>query len=67
MGDPASEDLFVLAALTGIENVKVILTPVDFRKQPDFAPPNGSPGWAGELYEMIKRELAPYSVRQDGP
>jgi hypothetical protein len=30
MGDPASEDLFVLAALTGIENVKVILTPVDF-------------------------------------
>ena len=65
MGDPASEDLFVLAALTGIENVKVILTPVDFRKQPDFAPPNGSPSWTGELYEMIKRELAPYGLRQD--
>ncbi|MFN2508264.1 MAG: hypothetical protein ABR589_05780, partial [Chthoniobacterales bacterium] len=32
MGDPASEDLFVLAALTGIANVRVILTPVDFRK-----------------------------------
>jgi murein L,D-transpeptidase YafK len=64
MGDPASEDLFVLAALTGIENVKVILTPVDFRKQPDFAPPKGSPSWTGELYEIIKRELAPYTVRR---
>ncbi len=29
MGDPAAEDLFVLAALTGIENVRVILSPVD--------------------------------------
>ena len=63
MGDPASEDLFVLAALTGIENVKVILTPVDFRKQPEFAAPKGSPSWTGELYEIIKRELAPYAPR----
>jgi hypothetical protein len=65
MGDPASEDLFVLAALTGIGNVKVILTPVDFRKQPDFAPPKGTPSWTGELYEIIKRELAQYDVRPD--
>ena len=63
MGDPASEDLFVLAALTGIENVKVILTPVDFRKQPDAGVPKGSPSWTGELYELIKRELAPYEMR----
>ena len=61
IGDPASEDLFVLAALAGIENVKVILAPVDFRKQPDFAPPADSPSWTGELYEIIKRELAPFA------
>jgi murein L,D-transpeptidase YafK len=67
MGDPASEDLFVLAALTGIENVKVILTPVDFRKQPDFPPPKGTPSWTDELYEMIKRELVPYERGKQMP
>lgn len=30
MGDEAAEDLFVLAAETGIENVSIILSPVDF-------------------------------------
>jgi hypothetical protein len=63
MGDPGSEDLFVLAALTGIQNVKVILTPVDFRRDPDAAVPPGSPSWTGKLYESIKRELAPYALR----
>jgi hypothetical protein len=61
MGDPASEDLFVLAALTGIQNVKVVLTPVDFRREPDAAPPAGSPAWTAELYKSIKRELAPFA------
>ena len=60
MGDPAAEDLFVLVALTGIENVTVILTPVDFRdaRSPDL--PGGTPPWTPELYERIKRELARY-------
>ena len=31
MGDPAIEELFVLAADTGIENIKAIFSPVDFR------------------------------------
>ena len=61
MGDPAAEDLFVLTALTGIQNVNVILAPTDFRKEP--APPllpSGTPPWTGELHEQIKRELLPY-------
>jgi hypothetical protein len=33
MGDEAAEDLFVLAAETGIDNVTIILSPVDFRTQ----------------------------------
>ncbi|HSH37500.1 MAG TPA: L,D-transpeptidase family protein [Chthoniobacterales bacterium] len=63
MGDPAAEDLFVLAALTGIENITVILTPVDFRdgRSPELA--NGAPPWTPELYERIKRELARYPRR----
>lgn len=58
MGDPAAEDLFVLAALTGIENITVILTPVDFRdgRAPDL--PGNAPKWTPELYERIQRELA---------
>jgi murein L,D-transpeptidase YafK len=57
MGDPASEELFVMAAQTGIENVSVILSPVDFRNHD--LPPNMPliPSWSNELYAMIKTEL----------
>lgn len=32
MGDTAAEELFVLAARTGLRNIQVILSPIDFRK-----------------------------------
>ncbi len=60
VGDPAAEDFFVLAAVTGIKNVKVILTPVDFRAGVAPELPDVTPPWTAELYENIKRELAPY-------
>jgi murein L,D-transpeptidase YafK len=58
MGDEAAEDLFVLAAETGIDNVSIILAPVDFRTRnlPAQMPP--LPPWSGELYKTIKKELA---------
>ncbi len=31
MGDPAAEDLFILAARTGHENIELVLTPADIR------------------------------------
>jgi hypothetical protein len=57
MGDEAAEDLFVLAADTGVSNTTVILTPVDFRtgKWPPKSLP--LPAWAGELYAGLKTEL----------
>jgi murein L,D-transpeptidase YafK len=58
MGDPASEDLFVLTALTGVENVTVVLTPIDFRKDSLGELPSGAPTWSREIYEKIKAELA---------
>jgi hypothetical protein len=59
MGDPAAEDLFVLAAETGIKNISVILTPVDFRIH-DLSPNSPpSPNWTPELYAAIKKALAP--------
>ena len=61
MGDPAAEDLFVLAALTGIKNVNVIFAPIDFRQESLGDLPGGAPIWTRELYARIKQELARYA------
>ncbi len=57
MGDRAAEELFVLAARTGIQNISVILAPVDLRttELPDKMP--DLPAWAPELYDSISAEL----------
>jgi hypothetical protein len=57
MGDPAIEDLFVLCARTGIENVEVIIAPSDFRKTGVIKPPTGTPAWTKDLYSKIDSEL----------
>jgi hypothetical protein len=58
MGDEAAEDLFVLAAETGLENISVVLSPVDFRvrKLPEDMPE--VPAWMQPRYEAIRRELS---------
>jgi len=58
VGDEASEDLFVLAADVGVQNIKVILSPVDFRVRD--LPPNMCrlPRWTKGLYKQVKGELA---------
>jgi len=67
MGDPAAEDLFVLAVFTGIANVKVIFAPVDFRIQSAPVLPNETPAWTTRLYQELTRELARYPRRaQEG-
>lgn len=58
MGDEASEDLFVLAAETGIQNVSVIISPVDFRLRGLPVHMSAVPRWTPELYEPIRTELA---------
>ncbi len=57
MGDEAAEDLFVLAAETGIENVAVILSPVDLRTRSLPTGMSGIPSWTSELYTNIQTEL----------
>jgi murein L,D-transpeptidase YafK len=58
MGDETAEDLFILAAETGIDKVTVVLSPVDFRKKvlPKVTYP--LPEWTDILYEQIKQELS---------
>ncbi len=60
MGNEAAEDLFVLAALTGIKNIHVLFSPVDFRVRllPALSDPTSK--WTGTLHTMIKEELVKY-------
>ncbi len=55
MGDEAAEDFFILAADTGIKNITVLLTPVDFRKGKPA--PQGQPEWTASLYQTLSTEL----------
>lgn len=65
MGDQAAEELFVLAADTGLNNITLILTPTDFRKPNAVARVPNPPAWIAELYAAIKAELkrAPLPTR----
>jgi hypothetical protein len=58
MGDEAAEDLFVLAAQVGIDNVLVILSPVDLRIAPMPKLSYQLPTWIETLYEQIRQELS---------
>jgi len=62
MGDPAIEELFVLAATTGITNVRIILSPVDFRRRE--LPPGGAPGpaWVSALHERLRSALREFTA-----
>jgi hypothetical protein len=58
MGDEAAEDLFVLAADTGVPNVIVIIAPVDFRAGKSVPKVVNLPDWSSILYSQIKVQLA---------
>lgn len=57
MGDEAAEDLFVLAARSGLDAIKVILSPVDFRVR-SIADDEGRPAWIDALYAELRKALA---------
>jgi hypothetical protein len=57
MGDKAIEELFVLAAQVGAENVKVVIAPHDPRIYPLEADSEELPEWTPELYSIISREI----------
>jgi hypothetical protein len=63
MGDAAAEELFVLAAKTGLENISIILSPVDFRVRELPSAMPKLPNWAPELYSAIRKELNRFGQR----
>ena len=58
MGDEAAEDLFVLAADTGLSNVTAVISPVDFRKGETVSKQARLPEWSEMLYSEIKMQLS---------
>jgi murein L,D-transpeptidase YafK len=58
MGNEAAEDLFVLAAETGLKNITVILTPVDFRAGKKVPKDVVLPSWTTPLYQEIQGRLS---------
>jgi hypothetical protein len=64
MGDEAIEELFVLTARVGKDNVKVLIAPRDFRRQPpDMFADASLPTWTPELYDTIAREMQVFSSK----
>ena len=57
MGDEAIEELYVLTAQVGSENVKVVIAPHDPRTYPLKADSEEDPEWTPELYSIISRKI----------
>jgi murein L,D-transpeptidase YafK len=64
IGDPASEELFILAAKTGIKNIQVIIAPIDFRLRPLNDVTLKTPTWLKPLYERLKNKMDTYQLQR---
>lgn len=67
MGDEAVEELFVLAADTGLEKITLILAPVDFRLRKTVPKTVKLPDWTPTLYAEIRSRLAGLPLPKEKP
>ena len=59
IGDDNIEELYFLAEKVGIQNIKVILSPIDFRLT-DVRIKTDKHPWMKDLYTNIKKEMKPF-------
>jgi hypothetical protein len=65
IGDLAAEEIFVVSALAGVEEVRILLTPTDLRwREPDMT---SVPPWAGQIYARLKEALEQLPSARQGP
>jgi murein L,D-transpeptidase YafK len=57
VGDAAAEDLFVIAADAGLDQVAVVIVPRDFRRTGEHASISGQPAWVHDLYADLDQKL----------
>ncbi|MDN3577234.1 L,D-transpeptidase family protein [Chitinimonas viridis] len=62
MGDEAAEDLFILAALAGKAQLRILVGPWDFRRKPVLLP-DAAPDWLPGLYASLHTALAEYPLQ----
>lgn len=60
MGNIVAEDLFVLAALTDSKTVKIVISPTDFRINPNYSAIETVP-WQNQLYDSLRVELKQFN------
>lgn len=60
LGDRAIEELFVLTAWAGMDNVQVIVSPYDLRQEKEIKPLHKVP-WTKELYTQIQHSLLAFN------
>jgi hypothetical protein len=63
VGDNAVEELFVMTALLGKENVSVIISPRDYRFRPLESYPD-QPSWVKELHAAIAGNLQQFPLHE---
>lgn len=63
LGDPAIEELFVLAADVGVAHVQAVIVPHDFRRRPPALPARPDPAWLPELYAALEHALRAFTSR----
>jgi hypothetical protein len=57
IGDPAVEELFVLVAHTGLDKVRLIIAPYDFRRRNASAALESGPVWTVQLHQRLRAEV----------
>ena len=62
VGDEALEELFVLAAQTGLSNVKLIIAPTDFRRNGVRSIESSRPEWRPELYAEVAAAMSGFEA-----
>jgi hypothetical protein len=63
MGDPAIEELFVMAHDVGLENIKIIFAPCNLTVREPQLDLKKQPKWVPALYERLRNELRNYPIR----
>jgi murein L,D-transpeptidase YafK len=66
IGDPAIEELFVLAADAGIASAEVLIVPVDLRTEPPPASAIADRTWVSDLYERLATALRAFPPPRGG-